>query len=396
MRHAFTTSNVQVPDESVHDRPGRRAVLAARRPCGASCRCRCRRPQRPHGSACKIEFELRYAFANAVARGADQPGVRPHRQHLRRFVRAPRRAGPWAALSARRTALRVDVACSPRAGRAPTRSSCELPAGRRVLDAIARQRPARARYPRHRPGDARRSASGAGAAALDAAAARRRPGRDLPAAAGGSEGGAAPALPQPARKRARADARYLQSAAITSLRARCVSVGALLVVEDTRARRFALARAMRMPLSSVRSCALARLQFSARAAATCSCSALCLGRGVAARPSCAWPRARDRRRCGAERPMRRDARRRRPARRPARRAARAAARSACSRMSWSGVPARRRQVAVLDVAALVAPLPLRRRPAGASTRSRRRAASRTTKRSRAMAVSAHVKSRRAV
>ena len=73
IRHAFTTRNVQVPDESVHiglvdgpfsllDGLWRFVPLAV--------------PADPAGavsSACKIEFEMRYAFSNAVLEAAISP-----------------------------------------------------------------------------------------------------------------------------------------------------------------------------------------------------------------------------------------------------------------------------------------------------------------------------------
>jgi ribosome-associated toxin RatA of RatAB toxin-antitoxin module len=73
IRHAFTTRNVQVPDESVHiglvDGPfslldGLWRFVALPLPTAEG---------RPGESACKIEFEMRYAFSNAVLEGAISP-----------------------------------------------------------------------------------------------------------------------------------------------------------------------------------------------------------------------------------------------------------------------------------------------------------------------------------
>ena len=168
---------------------------------------------------------------------------------------------------------------------------------------------------------------------------------------------------------------YLQSAAITSLRALGL-VGALLVVEDTRAR-------------PSRWCGPCGCRSRACAAAP--------GRGRSCRP---WPR-----RCGLPRPCswRRPpasaflrlasssgstrcggARRRRPRRRwraprPARGGA-AAVRGAARRRRalegcpGSGVPGRRRQVAVLDAARPCPPLPLRCGRQAKRARARPRAA----------------------
>ncbi len=74
IRHAFTTRNVQVEDESVHiglvDGPfslldgfWRFVPLAAPAGPGAA----------TAASACKIEFELRYAFSNGVLEAAISP-----------------------------------------------------------------------------------------------------------------------------------------------------------------------------------------------------------------------------------------------------------------------------------------------------------------------------------
>jgi len=73
IRHAFTTRNVHVPDQSVRidlvDGPfslleGLWRFLPLALP-GAS--------QAADGAACKIEFEMRYAFANAVLEAAISP-----------------------------------------------------------------------------------------------------------------------------------------------------------------------------------------------------------------------------------------------------------------------------------------------------------------------------------
>ena len=73
IRHAFTTKNVQVPDESVHiklvDGPfslldGLWRFLALPLPAGAGSE---------REAACKIEFELRYAFSNAMLEAAISP-----------------------------------------------------------------------------------------------------------------------------------------------------------------------------------------------------------------------------------------------------------------------------------------------------------------------------------
>ncbi|HEY4958717.1 MAG TPA: type II toxin-antitoxin system RatA family toxin [Caldimonas sp.] len=73
IRHAFTTRNVQVADQSVHiglvdgpfsllDGLWRFAALPLPGAHGSS-----------ENSACKIEFELRYAFSNAVLEAAISP-----------------------------------------------------------------------------------------------------------------------------------------------------------------------------------------------------------------------------------------------------------------------------------------------------------------------------------
>jgi ribosome-associated toxin RatA of RatAB toxin-antitoxin module len=73
IRHAFTTRNVQVPDKSVHiglvDGPfsmldGLWRFLALPIPSGQASAA---------ATACKIEFEMRYAFSNAVLEAAISP-----------------------------------------------------------------------------------------------------------------------------------------------------------------------------------------------------------------------------------------------------------------------------------------------------------------------------------
>jgi len=73
IRHAFTTRNTQVADESVRmalvDGPfslldGMWRFVALALPGG---------PQPTEGAACKIEFEMRYAFANALLEAAISP-----------------------------------------------------------------------------------------------------------------------------------------------------------------------------------------------------------------------------------------------------------------------------------------------------------------------------------
>ena len=74
MRHAFTTRNVQVPDQSVQLVARRRAVLAARRPLALRAAAAARGAgAHPDSLACKIEFELRYAFANGLLEAAISP-----------------------------------------------------------------------------------------------------------------------------------------------------------------------------------------------------------------------------------------------------------------------------------------------------------------------------------
>jgi ribosome-associated toxin RatA of RatAB toxin-antitoxin module len=73
IRHAFTTRNVQVPDQSVHiglvdgpfsvlDGLWRFVALPVPGANGAA-----------EAAACKIEFEMRYAFANVVLEAAISP-----------------------------------------------------------------------------------------------------------------------------------------------------------------------------------------------------------------------------------------------------------------------------------------------------------------------------------
>ena len=49
--------------------------------------------------ACKIEFELRYAFASLALEAVVSPVFEPHRQHLRRFVREASGPGLWRPLN---------------------------------------------------------------------------------------------------------------------------------------------------------------------------------------------------------------------------------------------------------------------------------------------------------
>jgi ribosome-associated toxin RatA of RatAB toxin-antitoxin module len=73
IRHAFTTRNIHVPDQSVRiglvDGPfslldGHWRFIALPLPDGA---------QAGAGAACKIEFEMRYAFANVILEAAISP-----------------------------------------------------------------------------------------------------------------------------------------------------------------------------------------------------------------------------------------------------------------------------------------------------------------------------------
>ena len=256
--------------------------------------------------------------------------------------------------------LHVAVAWSARPGEA-REVGVELPAGANVLDAIRASgaMDGRARRSTSRP---RRSASGAA------------PSRSMRALAEGDRVEIYRPLlmdPKEARRRRaqrrkiveRAAARYFgQSAAITSLAclvssARCLSSRIL-------------ALALLVGAGDAHA-ALEGAQLRLGAAAVVG-----LGGGDAVflglvlrvrprpRPSCAWPRAPDRRAFGGERAGGRggaDARRARPTP-PGRPAARHAARRGAlgrDRMSCVGRAGRRRQVAVLDAAALVLPLPLR-------------------------------------
>ena len=127
-------------------------------------------------------------------RGGDQPGVRPHRQHLRRFLRPPRRAGPWTRADgdAATPIVRVAVACSPSAGRACEMTLDAASAGRPLLDAIRASGAAASAIPSS-ASRARLIGIWGRACAPETRAGRRRPGRGLSAADDGSEGGAAPA-----------------------------------------------------------------------------------------------------------------------------------------------------------------------------------------------------------
>ena len=176
-----------VADESVRDRTRRRPVLAARRHLALPAAAAGRRA--PSRKACKIEFELRYAFSNGALEIADQPGLRPHRQHLRRCVRASAPSRSMARAEAVAIARRSTVACSPRAG---VVDEVALEVAGRVRRWPMRCTPAACceRHPRHRPGSQAVGIWGR-LRPLDTAAARRRPGRGLPAAAGRPDGGAA-------------------------------------------------------------------------------------------------------------------------------------------------------------------------------------------------------------
>ena len=120
VRHAFTTRNEHVPDKSVLVElvDGPFSLLD-----GTWRSRRCAGPATSAPKACKIEFDLRYAFAQRRARGGREPGVRPHRQHLRRLVRQARRAGLWRALT-RRAARRGGLQPGAGRGRAASSSSC--------------------------------------------------------------------------------------------------------------------------------------------------------------------------------------------------------------------------------------------------------------------------------
>ncbi len=129
----------------------------------------------------------RLRVRDARARAGRRPGVRPHRQHVHRRVRAPRRG---AARGERREGR-------PSSGRRPasrTSSSVELPDGATVADAVARSR--LVERLRRSIRDARASRSTASARAADDAARRRRPGRD-------SRGRSSPIQRRRARARAR-------------------------------------------------------------------------------------------------------------------------------------------------------------------------------------------------
>jgi ribosome-associated toxin RatA of RatAB toxin-antitoxin module len=95
VRHAFTTRNLHSTDRavtmglvdgpfSVLDGTWHFVPLAA--------------PGSQTEDACRIALRLQARRA----RGARRPGVRPRRRHLRRLVRAARRAGLWRALRRRR------------------------------------------------------------------------------------------------------------------------------------------------------------------------------------------------------------------------------------------------------------------------------------------------------
>ena len=94
VRHAFTTRNEHVAGQSVVVQlvDGPFSLLDGTwlfHPLG--------RPG-SEAEACKIEFDLRYAFCQRGARGGGEPGVRPRGQHLRRLFRQTGRAGAWSTL----------------------------------------------------------------------------------------------------------------------------------------------------------------------------------------------------------------------------------------------------------------------------------------------------------
>ena len=245
LRHAFTTRNGHVPDASVIDGAGRRPVLGARRHLALPADRRRPAARRPAPAASSSTCATRSPAARS--RRA-QPGVRQRGQHLRRFVRAARRAGLWCALSRRPTLGRG----RPRRRRR-TRSSgcgcCCRPAPRRGRCA-ARQRSGRSAGHRgHRPhcpvgrlGPRLRSTARCSRA--------RRPLRALPAAAGRPEGGAAPALP--ARRPEAADDRRVDGG-WADASGRSAAVGGDHLAR--RARRHLGARPRRRA-SPVRPCAL--------------------------------------------------------------------------------------------------------------------------------------------
>ena len=209
---------------SVRVEPGRRAVLAARRHLALPA-ARQRRPT-AQPKACKIEFDLRYAFSSGALETVVSPVFDRIAEHLRRFLRASVRSRCMARADER--AVRIEVVyCACSRGRAGRGARIELPAGATLIDAL------RASGVLQRHALASTALPGVGIwgrvqRARDAAA-RRRPGRDLPAAAGRPEGGAAPARPAPAASKAAA------SVAVRGDRCRgCAArlVGALLVVED--------------------------------------------------------------------------------------------------------------------------------------------------------------------
>ena len=382
MRHAFTTRNVHVPDESVHIGARRRAVLAARRHCGGSCRCRC--PRHRAASTARLQDRVRAALrvlerAFSRRRSARCSTASPTPSSTRSCA-APSRSMDRAEATAprRRSARRGRLQPRRRPRVRDARSSCRRRRPRSTRSAPAACSSA---IPSSALGEPLIGIWGRRLRARDALLRRRRPGRDLPAADDGSERGAAAARQERcATAGAALTARYLQSVAITVL-GRGASRRRAACRRGTRARR------------SWRWCARGGCRSS---------SVVICARGAAAvvglrrrdrgparpwswpplrlPPSCASPRAPGRpaaRRARPPRGHRRRGRPLRPARRWSARAAGASMRSGGARMSPLGRSRRRRQVAVLDVAALVAPLPLRRRRAGRSG-SPRRAASRAT------------------
>ncbi len=166
LRHAFTTRNVHVPDRSVQvalvDGPfsqldGLWRFVPLPVP-GADAH---------PGTAERLQDRVRAALRlrQRPARRRDQPGVRPDRRHLRRFLRPPRRAGLWRRASGA-PVLHVAVAWSARPGEA-REVGVELPAGAERARRDPRQR-RDGRATVRSTSRPRRSASGAGASALDA------------------------------------------------------------------------------------------------------------------------------------------------------------------------------------------------------------------------------------
>ena len=337
IRQTFTTRNIHVPDAwctSSWSTARSRCSTAS----GGSCRC-VRGGRARRRAACKIEFELRYGFGNAsleavsarCSTASPTPSSTPSSSAPSRSTAALRRRRDAARRGRLQPARRRGVSrCARRAAGTAHGARC-----------AARQRPAASATRQLDARRAARSASGAARALgrvlrdgdrveiyrplhVDPKEARRLRAR------------------QPAQAQAAALSRdYLQSVAITPGRA-CVSSARCLSSRISRSP-LSLVRAMRMPLSSVRT-------GPARAAAVVGLRGgdavflgLVLGRLRRPRPSCASLRARGSPPCAAappsaaprpraEAPPRRCAGRRRPR-------VDAAPRSAGARMSFSGVRA---------------------------------------------------------